>query len=139
MKLSRLILRQQLGSALSFCCNKSPRQRNVPSDLTLHFRVGGYQFSSIYVIVFKSLPLQRVHTYPDSLRFQKFATLGTSYSVTNNTKFCPQTDFSVTILILSSISAEYADKRWIKITRIRELRQLLPVGLYFIRRTSYTD
>ncbi len=28
-------------------------------------------------------------------------------------------------------SAEYADKRWIKITRIRELRQLLPVGLYF--------
>ncbi len=72
MKLSRLILRQQLGSALQFCCNKSPRQRNVPSDLTLHFRVGGYQFSSIYVIVFKSLRLQRVHTYPDSLRFQKF-------------------------------------------------------------------
>ncbi len=72
MKLSRLILRQQLGSALPFCCNKSPRQRNVQSDLTLHFRVGGYQFSSIYVIVFKSLRLQRVHTYPDSLRFQKF-------------------------------------------------------------------
>ena len=32
----------------------------------------GYQFSSIYVIVFKSLRFQRVHTYPDSLRFQKF-------------------------------------------------------------------
>ncbi len=57
---------------MPFCCNKSPRQRNVQSDLTLHFRVGGYQFSSIYVIVFKSLRLQRVHTYPDSLRFQKF-------------------------------------------------------------------
>ena len=57
---------------MPFCCNKSPRQRNVQSDLTLHFRVGGYQFSSIYVIVFKSFRLQRVHTYPDSLRFQKF-------------------------------------------------------------------
>ena len=54
----------------------------------------------------------------------------------NNTKFCPQTDFSLKILILSSISAEYADKRWIKITRIRESRQL-PVGLYFIRINSY--
>ena len=57
---------------MPFCCNKSPRQRNVQSDLTLHFRVGVYQFSSIYVIVFESLRLQRVHTYPDSLRFQKF-------------------------------------------------------------------
>ncbi len=57
----------------------------------------------------------------------------------NNTKFCPQTDFSMKILILSSISAEYADKRWTKITRIGELRQLLPVALYFIRSNSYTD
>ena len=31
-----------------------------------------HRFTSIYVIVFKSLRLQRVHTYPDSLRFQKF-------------------------------------------------------------------
>ncbi len=29
----------------------------------------------------------------------------------NNTKFCPQTNFSMKMLILSSISAEYADKR----------------------------
>ncbi len=36
---------------------------------------------------------------------------------------CSETDFSMMILILSSISAEYADKRWIKITRIGELRQ----------------
>ncbi len=57
----------------------------------------------------------------------------------NNTKFCPQTDFSLNILILSSISAEYANKMWIKITRIGESRQLLPVGLYFIRINSYTD
>ena len=41
-------------------------------DLTAHFRVGGNQFSSIYVIVFKSLRLQRVHTYLDLSRFQKF-------------------------------------------------------------------
>ncbi len=36
----------------------------------------------------------------------------------NNTKFCPQTNFSIKIFTLCSISAEYADKRWIKITRI---------------------
>ena len=41
----------------------------------------------------------------------------------NNTKFCSQTDLSMKILILSSISAEYADKRWIKITRIKELTE----------------
>ena len=44
----------QLGSAVPFCCNKSPRQRNVQSDLTLHFRVGGYQFSSIYASSFSN-------------------------------------------------------------------------------------
>ena len=63
----------------NFCCNKSPRQRNVQSDLTLHFRVGGYQFSSIYVIVFKLLRLQRVRircvfkSFHSGDRFQKFA------------------------------------------------------------------
>ncbi len=41
----------------------------------------------------------------------------------DNTKFCSQTDLSMKILILSSISAEYADKRWIKITRIKEFTE----------------
>ena len=38
----------------------------------LQFSMRRYRISSIYVIVFKSLRLQCVHTYPDSLRFQKF-------------------------------------------------------------------
>ena len=36
----------------------------------------------------------------------------------NNTKFCPQTNFSMKILILGSISAEYADKRWLLYSKI---------------------
>ena len=38
----------------------------------LQFSMSRYRISSIYVIVFKSLRLQCVHTYPDSMRFQKF-------------------------------------------------------------------
>ena len=41
-------------------------------DWILQFSMKRYRISSIYVIVFKSLRLQCVHTYPDSLRFQKF-------------------------------------------------------------------
>ena len=41
-------------------------------DWILQFSMRRYRISSIYVIVFKSLRLQCVHTYPDSLRFQKF-------------------------------------------------------------------
>ncbi len=36
----------------------------------------------------------------------------------NNTKFCPQTNFSMKILILGSISAEYADKRWLLYSKV---------------------
>ncbi len=36
----------------------------------------------------------------------------------NNTKFCPQTNFNMKILILSSISAEYADKRWLLYSKV---------------------
>ena len=36
----------------------------------------------------------------------------------NNTKFCPQTNFSMKILILGSISAEYADKRWLLYSKL---------------------
>ena len=41
-------------------------------DWILQFSMRRYRISSIYVIVFKSLRLQCIHTYPDSLRFQKF-------------------------------------------------------------------
>ncbi len=36
----------------------------------------------------------------------------------NNTKFCLQTNFRMKILILSSISAEYADKRWLLYSKV---------------------
>ena len=42
------------------------------AQLGKEFSMRRYRISSIYVIVFKSLRLQCVHTYPDSLRFQKF-------------------------------------------------------------------
>ena len=36
----------------------------------------------------------------------------------NNTKLCPQTNFSMKILILGSISAEYAEKRWLLYSKV---------------------
>ncbi len=50
----------------------------------------------------------------------------------NNTKFWLQTDFSLKILIPIYISAQYADKRWIKITRIGESRQLYSLLVFIL-------
>ena len=52
--------------------NATQLGKEFPYKYVVYFRVVGYQISSIYVIVFKTFRLMCVHTYPDSLRFQRF-------------------------------------------------------------------